>query len=393
MKYALHWILLFVLFVCVACGEAGQTAVESVQNSIGSEPPDVVTAEPSPVPTASAEVEVLPSPDFTPTVVPTQEPTGAPTEETVKRPTAVPTRQPHPFLIVSFPEQMPVGETAVVEGVAPRVGETVAVTLHAGPHLLARVESTVDDAGSWRVELPVPHNVQGESHLIASTGGEELHELVRLLAGGSDPRGITITPVQPAPSQTAVSGTTLFLSGDVTNVINRKITVGFLANDCTEYVARQEVVLDADSTFWNAVIILPRILEGKRGCASISTGSPESDTWREILIPMEIVSLDAEEAEPVFVLGNRPDQPLKAGSTVKLFGTAVHLPGPNLQISVVSDEDPDVRAEAAVRINDFGYWETAISIPTELVGPATVRMTSSDGATVIIKEAKIVVAP
>lgn len=396
MKCALHRILfLSVLLLGLGCGEAELPEIDAIENAELDEVSEAATEVNDPIAQSTStfvpESSVAAGPTATaePPNLPTAESTEAPTREA----TAAPDEEPETFALAPLAQAWPVGEAAVVEGTSPKPGEIITVVLHAGPHRLAEGEAVVDDDGRWRAELDVPHNVQGTAYMLAVSQDGQLRENIWLAPGGADPRGIEIVPIQPAPNQKAITGTSLFFSGDVTNVVGRKVNVGFLINNCSEYVAQQEVTLGGDSAFWNGVLILPRVLEDERGCASIITGNPQSGHWRQVLIPMEVVPLDLEGGEPLFVIGNRPDKPLKAGATVTLYGTAVRLPDPTIQIKVVSDEAPNVNVETTTFVNDFGYWEITLLLPPELVGPATVVMTASDGETAVTREAKLTVAP
>lgn len=322
---------------------------------------------------------------------PTPEPTPLPppTEEAAPPPTP----EPKPFDFTQVPPQIMNGETAVIAGTAPNIGGDVTVELVAGPHLLAEGTSQVNDNGDWQVELSVPYSVYGAGRVQALSEAETAVRPIAIRASDSDPLDVAINGVQPFPDTVAVAGAPLFFSGNVKNAINGNVTVSFWINDCTEQVANQPITLGNGAEFWNALIYLPQNLADDRGCASIATGSAASGNWREHIIPVEILQLNDEEAEGFITIGNRPDQPFRAGTSIYLFGTALNLPEPFIEIDWIGEGDNPVFLITTTNVDDFGYWDAEIDIPEGLSGQTRMIISSGEGEAEISTEFTVPVNP
>jgi hypothetical protein len=396
MKYTLHWIL-FVLMIglVVACGEAPAETVDTTQSVATAVSPE----EPANTENMVSEAETavieptLPAPVVV-ELAPTEEPPveEAPAATVAPAPTDEPVEEA--VVLLAITELVPewtVGTGNSVAGTAPHGGEAVAIQLVAGAHLLVEGEAVADQAGNWQVELLVPYNVTGVASVQATVREETAVQAVQLLPNAADPSGVSVTAVLPTSDSLAVSGAPLLLAGNSTNLIGRKLTMGFLFNDCTEYAASQTISLDGDSVFWNGMIILPRELPGDAGCVTISTGSVQAGDWRELLIPIQLVGLEDEAAQGLITLGNHPDLPPRAGSTVTLYGTAVNIPSSELTITLVGEGD--VTQSLIVTVDTFGYWEAPIQLLPELVGNVTVQFHSADGANSVQSQSTLEIAP
>lgn len=324
-----------------------------------------------------------------------------PSEEATLPPPAVeeeavpppPTPEPKPFDFTQAPPQIVNGETAVIAGTAPNIGGDVTVELVAGPHLLAQTSTQVNGNGDWEVQLPVPFTVYGAGRIRALSGVETAVRPVGLLVAEADPLGVTVNGVQPFPDTTAVSGAPLFFAGNVTNAINQTVVVSFLIDECRETVSTQTITLGGEAVYWNAFIILPQNLADDRGCASILTGDPASGEWREQIIPMQLVQLGDEAAEGLITVGNRPDMPFDAGSSIYLFGSAINLPEPFIEIEWIGEGDNPVFIVTSTDVDNFGYWDVDIDIPEGLSGQTTMIISAGEGEDAISAEFSIPVVP
>lgn len=291
MKSILHWMTMFLLlFVVIACGEAPDAPDEAEPSEpivLEEEEAEETAVSPPTPAVAEAESEPTQPAEPEPTEPPQEEAAPPPTPGPMEEPTAESVEEDRPLSIDRMPPELIVGQTAVLEGAAP-ASSTVTLLLQAGEHELANLETTASPSGGWRIELPVPFMVQGAARLMVAAEAEQQVRPIRLTSGEGDPSGIELSVTQPVAEETAVSGQSLNFAGEVTNAIGSKITLGFLANDCTERIAQQEITLDVASASWNGVILLPQVIQGEHGCATITTGMPNNGNWRQIIIPMQI---------------------------------------------------------------------------------------------------------
>lgn len=379
-----HWLfLIIIIFGLAGCAEPAPNQPLPAATSVS-----LVTPLPSPTqttipPTAFVEAIVAETAEpLEPTQsVPTPLPTPEPTEPAVE-----PSEDLSSFIIQPPPVPLRTGETAVIEGRSPHVGGTVTVAVHAGPHLLATAQAVVDGSGAWVAELPLPFTVSGAAEIKAADDSEMGAVDVKIIASGNDPQGIDLMVSQPVPDSTAVSGAPLFFAGDVANAIDRSLTIGFLAN-CNNLVARQNITLTGnDAVFWNAIIILPRDIDADMGCASVATGNTESNTWREVLIPLSLIDLDDEAAVGLIQIGNRLDMPPQAGSNVTLFGSALNLTTPELNIEWRRDEGEQTALTRTVPVDSFGYWEANFELPPDFFGETVLNFKAAGEDAVTISE-------
>lgn len=400
MRSAWHW-LLFIsfLFILSACGEPPESDTvlnTPIDNAIVDESATVNAEETAVIEMVVVDDTAVPAPTLDATVVSEEAPPPPPPTVVVEDappPPAPPAQEPKPFEITQLVPQLVGGGTATVAGTAPTAGGEVTVELWAGPHLLAESTTTVNENGDWRVELPVPLTVHGAARVRAVSLNETAVRPLELLPSEDDPLDVAVMGAQPLPEDTAVAGAPLFFAGNVTNAINRTITISFWINDCTESVATQSVTLDGSAVYWNALIILPPFLDAEQGCASISTGDSTTGTWREEIIPLRVIQMEDDAAQGLITLGNRPDEPFKAGSTIYLYGSALNIPDTTMTISWVGEGENAAFLNTAVEVDSFGYWDTDITIPAELVGQTTMTFTSGTGDEATTAEVTIPVNP
>lgn len=259
--------------------------------------------------------------------------------------------------------QVRIGEELDVSGfVAPEVN-SVDVALMAGNNSLASTTAAVEAAtGRWSTRLTVPRNVIGRARVVATTPEESASASILLqdtAIGQEPPAGEPVLQLmRPILGETAAAGYPLYFEGSVENPIDDTVTVGVLVDACTTFAARQEITVAGGN--WNGVVILPGDVEDENACAVAYTGAYGEGNWREVQMPLPVLSPDDPLAMRI-ALEEGTNLQFEAGGTATIAGTAVGAP--EVRVTIQSPEDESVLAEGTAPVGEFGFWEIELPVP------------------------------
>jgi hypothetical protein len=272
------------------------------------------------------------------------------------------------LLTLSYPVhngQVVIGEEVPIAGyAAPDSTEPISVTLSAGSNLLVETTASPDPAtGDWQTTLLIPVNVVGRGLISATMGTQTDSASVYI----DDMRGLQmqgdsqIRFHRPHDGETAVSGYPVFFEGEVTNAINDSVTVGVLTENCTTWATRQSFTV-AGSGQWTGMVILPEFIEDEQACASVYTGDYGED-WLETQRPLPVYAPDDERANRLYLTTQPHQLQFPAGGMGKIEGIAVNAP--EVQVSIVNNDDRSLIVEGIAPVNEFGAWEIELPIPED----------------------------
>jgi hypothetical protein len=271
------------------------------------------------------------------------------------------------------------GSAIVVRGVGQReASQTVwlaLVTLNG--RLLLETQATTSDTG-WEAGFTVPVFVSGTAVLQASIRSESgevaaLHSapINLVLDTASSDRYLAL--FHPLQDETAVSGFNLFFDGRVQRPVNNTVTVSVWTEQCQNQVARQSFILRG-SGYWQGFLIVPRDVSGP-ACAVAHFGVPGEESWRETLIPINILPTDDEAAKGIRI-GNPPSgSTFTAGQELFLYGTALNVVVGEVQVSILL-ENGRIVSQSSTLTDYWGYWELSIFLPADVEGPAEITVSS-----------------
>lgn len=337
----------------IACGQP--TAVPATPRptlAVSAEESGAVVGGTTAVPTLTEPI-ITDAPPATATAVP---PTPAIPEPTIEN---------RAYLLIHPLDgsDVPVGQPLRVAGVVPNDGQgEVRIELVAGQHVLATAVATVDANGDWETELDVPRQIRGAATLSTSYQNDVKQATLELVSG-VDATASQIVLSRPAAGEMAVAGAPLFFSGDVQGAQNQTITIGFMVDGCTRFVAQQSFTLAAADAPWTGLLLLPQVLPGDSGCAVAYTGTYDGAGWRAFIRPLPIYQADDEAVDNLFVLGNRLDTPLRGGQAITLYGAALNVPGTTAELRWLLP-DNETSAIGSALIDSFGYWEVTTAVPS-----------------------------
>ena len=105
-------------------------------------------------------------------------------------------------------------------------------------------------------------------------------------------------------------------------------------------------------------------------CALASFGEEGADNRREASIPIEIMPPTGPDSYGVLIAGPPPGGALFSGQTFTIYGTAYNARDELVQINVALADGQSI-AQATAATDQFGYWETTVTIPFGAEGTAT----------------------
>lgn len=362
-------LLLFVTLLLTACG----TQVV----------PTPVSAAKLPDPTATSNLP--PTLDISTTAaeaVPTR-PTNTP------RPTAVPTPV-DAVIAVTFPrpnEVLTLGEEIKVGGLVEKEpDQSILVSLvTSNGRVLASVPAVFDDPG-WSASFILPPQVSGLAYLqvnLIDAAGNAIatHESPVLLKINPNPGDRYLELFQPGINDTAVGGYSIFFDGMVSFPVGNLVTISIWANDCQERVAQEGFRMGSSTKpfYWQGFIVVPKDLVGP-ACAVAYFGEPGSEAWREVQIPIEVLATDDIEARGV-TIGNPPaNTDVFAGDELFIYGTAYNVADGPVLVSIIM-ENGRIVAQADAQTDYWGYWETSILLPFDILGLAEITVSAGEDDT------------
>lgn len=345
---------------------------------------------PTPLPT-SVPVAELPSPTSTslpPTIdFATLTSTPAPTAVSPTRP---PTATPTPIIptigITSLEEgaEIVLGSDILVKGLVQRQEEqSVFLTLQSlNGRLLAEMQAATGDQ-NWEASFTVPHFVSGAALLqatIRDDAGETLaaDQLPITLVIDTQTEERYLALLHPLRDETAVGGFNLFFDGIIFRPVDSAITISVWVDDCQTRVARQSFILGRSTfpIYWQGFTVIPQDIVGP-GCAVVHTGEPDSDDWREVVMPINILPGDSAEAKGVRI-GNPPaNSHVTAGEELLLYGTAMNTSEKPVSVTVLM-ENGRIISQSTTPADYWGYWEFAITLPPDVAGPAKITVSAGE---------------
>ena len=296
--------------------------------------------------------------------------------------TPVPTSTPEPIdalVNITVPEnntQLLLGQSVSVAGLV-RLDEaqtvTVALITISGRTLL-EVEAAVADNNGWQTEFAVPQTASGEAQLqalVRDAAGEILARDAISVTLAVDTTIVSqyLIVSRPVPAFQAVGGYYLYFDGLTGRPANNRLNLQILTDNCQTPQATQGIVLNG-SGYWQAFVYVPNNITGT-ACALASFGEEGAENRREVSIPIEIMPPSGPDSYGIMVASPPPGGSLFAGQTFTMYGTAYNARDSLVQINVTLADGQSI-AQATAAADDFGYWETTVTIPFGIEGQTTV---------------------
>jgi hypothetical protein len=337
-------------------------------------------------------------PTLAPTVAPVSEPptpsdTQVPATNTPAIPTITPipsatpvvlTPQPTPLagpgLNITSPaagSELLLGQEVVVGGfvqMEPDQEFSLALVSATG-HVIAQSEPEFSEFNSWQAALTVPHSVSGQAEVQARLtdqfGATVVSDAMPVMLR-VDPENVDRYLILDRPEQgeEAVAGFNVFFDGLAQRPVDSVVTISLWNDGCQNRVARQSFRLSG-SGYWQGFVIVPINVVG-RVCAVADFGEPDSETWREAQVQIDVLPSDDEQALGVLV-GNPPaGKELTPGTSLLLYGTAYNAPDREVLISILL-ENGRLLNEGVTVADIYGYWELELFIPADAAGPAQIE--------------------
>jgi hypothetical protein len=353
-----------------------------------------------PLPTLAA-LEVLPSPTSTglpPTLdISTRLPesgvsltdSGQTSETATPKPTITPTAV-NPIINISDPkpnELLLIGSETSVRGLVQREpDQSIQVSLVASNgRLLAELAAVPNEFG-WQADFLLPPFVTGSAilraELLAADGTLlSSHQVPVLLTLNKETAVRYLELFRPNFEETAVGGFNIFFDGEILLPVNRTVTISIWTEDCQTRVARQSFVLGASNkpVYWQGFVVVPKDLVGS-ACAVASTGEPGSENWREAAVPINILSPEELNARGVTIGNPPPNGEVTAGEELFLYGTALNVSEGPVSVTILM-ENGRVVSQTNFSSDYWGYWETSLILPIDIVGLAEITVSAGEGDT------------
>lgn len=251
--------------------------------------------------------------------------------------------------------------------------------------VLAQVPGELTAQG-WAAPFFLPPQVTGLAYLQASVLDEAgvvlaEHKSPVLLTLNPDTQGRFLELYRPQVDDTAVGGYSIFFDGMVNRPVNNFVAISIWANDCQEQVARQGFQMGSSSRpfYWSGFVVVPKDLVGP-ACAVAYFGEPGTEEWREAQIPIEVLAQDDPNARGVVVASPRPQAEIFAGEELFLYGTAYNVTNGPVIVDVVM-ENGRIVGQALAQTDFWGYWETSLLLPFDILGLAEVTITAGEDET------------
>lgn len=347
-------------------------------------------ALPTPVPTA-----------LVPTVTPTHTPppptrdlgqntlatsTALPPSPTAPPPRPSATPAPvSPLISISQPTgdlSLVLGSEMTLSGLAQRnEGQTIWVTLITPDRIvLVDTPATFSRSGgntdAWQASFTVPEFVVGPAQLQATIRDSqnqiitaEVRAVMLTLDASRTPRFLVLQ--RPLYNQNVVAGYYLFMDGQTGLPAGGLITMKILIDDCQTEAAKQSFGIGGGyGSYWYGYIGVPRNLSGP-ACAIAYFGAPGTDTWRQALVPINILAETDEAAAGIFIVNPIAGGAARAGQSFAVSGLAYNAVDDTVLTTVTLDGG-QILSQATAVVDDFGYWEVNLTLPPGIAGSAAI---------------------
>ncbi|MBE2222236.1 MAG: hypothetical protein IAF02_11885 [Anaerolineae bacterium] len=346
----------------------------------------------SPTPSLPTQVPLAQLPTTTATTLPAtrdltaEAPTALPTEPPPTRP---PTATPTPvtsWVTVTNPDEgaeLVMGSDVIIRGLVEKEAEhTIWLSLvSATGHLLAEVQAREGET-SWEAGFNIPQSVSGTAFLNATvrneTGDNLSENSTRVnLVLNADTTDRFLVFAQPEFGETAVSEFNILFSGQTKLPAGNRVTIEIWEN-CQEPVTQQTFILgrSPNSFPWQGFVVVPRDLVG-RACAVATSGEIGTETWREAQTVIDVLPQDHPEAKGVALGYPPPNTTIAAGESLTLYGTALNVREGPVTVSVLLDNGRMI-GQSATTTDYWGYWETEVTLPIDVLGTAEVTITAGE---------------
>lgn len=357
-KLPLLTVLLAALLVLAACAQEAPALPTAVATA-------VVPTDPPPTPTP-----LPPTQDLT-ILTRTPEPTS----------TRPPTPTPPPvdaFITITEPDPedtLVLGSEVEVRGIADlNEGDVIGLSLYSlNGRLLADVPGERNEAG-WLARLTVPEFVSGVGRLEASVRTPEgdvlaAYELPVLLETDLETAVRYLDLYRPEIDDTAVAGFGFVFDGRTLRPVGGSITISIWNEACTNRVLNETYPLGGGG-YWQGFMVLPPDAVGP-ACAIAAFGREGDSGWREVQVPITLLSPEDENAGGVIIANPIADSTWTPGDTVFINGIAFGAIVQPVSVEVLL-ENGRVIAQETPETDYWGYWEMSVTLPAEIEGPARV---------------------
>jgi hypothetical protein len=346
----------------------------------------------SPSPALPTQVPLAEMPGATATGLPAtrdltaEAPTALPTEPPPTRPPTVTPTPVDTWVKVTNPEEganIVMGSDITIRGLVEKEPEhTIWLSLvSATGHLLAEIQAREGET-SWEAGFNVPQSVSGTAFLnatVRSEAGDILSEnstrVNLILDADSTERFLVFS--QPEYGKLAVSEFNILFSGQTKLPAGNRVTIEIWAG-CQEPVTQQTFILgrSPNSFPWQGFVVVPRDLVG-RACAVATSGEIGTETWREAQTVIDVMPQDHPEARGVSLGYPPPNTTIAAGESLTLYGTAMNVREGPVTVSVLLDNGRMI-GQSATTTDYWGYWETAVTLPVDVLGAAEVTVAAGE---------------
>jgi hypothetical protein len=308
---------------------------------------------------------------------------------TVIPPTAPPTVTPLPidgWIKVTNPEEgadIVMGTDVTIRGLVEKEADytTWLSLVSATGHLLAEVQAREGET-SWEAGFSVPQSVSGTAFLNASVRdldgnlvSENSTHVNLVLDADTTDRFLVFA--QPTYGETAVSEFNMLFSGQTKLPAGNRVTIE-IWEGCQEPVAQQTFILgrSPNSFPWQGFVVVPKDLVG-RACAVATSGEIGEENWREAQTVIDVLPQDHPEARGVALGYPPPNTTIAAGESLTLYGTALNVREGPVVVSILLDNGRMI-GQSATTTDYWGYWETAVTLPIDVLGAAEITVAAGE---------------
>ncbi|MCA9938066.1 MAG: hypothetical protein KC418_05460 [Anaerolineales bacterium] len=276
------------------------------------------------------------------------------------------------------------GSELTVSGLAQRnEGQTIWVTLITPDRVLlvdmpAEVSQSGGNTDGWRASFTVPEFIIGPAQ-IQATIRDSQNQIITAQALAVNlaldvnrtPRYITLD--HPLTDQIAVAGYYLFMDGLTGLPTGGLLTMKILMDDCqTETAKFSFPITGGYGGYWYGYIGVPRNVAGP-ACAVATFGTPGEDTWRQALVPINILPKTDEAAAGIFIVSPASNSTALAGKGFALSGLAYNAIDDMVLVTITLDGG-QVLSQGTAAVDDFGYWELTLTLPPDVEGSADISV-------------------
>ncbi|MCB8967925.1 MAG: hypothetical protein H6660_13640 [Ardenticatenaceae bacterium] len=371
------FVLPLLVIVLGACAEGDGTAAV-----VTSQPQSVAVITETAVPTLT-----IPSATHTPLPTTTINPV-------VFEETAVPfaTEERLRILEPAFQAEVTAGEMATFAGtVTPVLSTTLTLRLAVAYDTIYTATVPFDaQSGAWSLTTELPP-VAGPAELQLSGASDSATVEFTIVPPMNMP-GPLVTLDQPVVGETAVAGYVLFLSGEARDLLDDRLYMAVLADNCRTTAAAFSIELTTG--IWKGELVLPANTPPGPACVVAYTGTRGQGMWLETRAPITILAADDPRA--AFIrLGNNNDLTFQAGAATEIYGVAANAPDNEVQVTLLLDESGggEVLETGTADVNVYGYWQIVLAPSAERTGPAMLTISMGDGIDYVELQQETAVLP